>query len=65
MKDGIYFSNQDGGITYFILNEKIMMRLMGETYKVTKHFMFGEYKSPLQDMMVEKFDEAYEICRDW
>ena len=41
------------------------MRLMGETYRVTKHFMFGDYKGPLQDMMVEKFDEAYEICRDW
>ena len=65
MKDGIYFSNENGGITYFILNEKILMRLMGETYKVTKHFMFGDYKGPLQDMMVEKFDEAYEICREW
>ena len=65
MKDGIYFSNQDGGITYFILNEKIMMRLMGDTYKVTKHFMFGEYKSPLQPMMIEKFDEAYNNCENW
>ena len=38
MKDGIYFSNENGGITYFILNEKILMRLMGQTYKCTKHF---------------------------
>ena len=65
MKDGIYYTKENGGTTYFVLNEKILMRLMGETYRVTKHFMFGEYKSPLQDMMVEKFDEAYEICRDW
>ena len=65
MKDGIYFSNQDGGITYFILNEKILMRLMGETYKVTKHFMFGDYKSPLQPQMIEKFDEVYNECENW
>ena len=65
MKDGIYFSNQDGGITYFILNEKILMRLMGETYKVTKHFMFGDYKSPLQPQMIEKFDEVYNECETW
>ena len=65
MKDGIYFSNEDGGITYFILNERIMMRLMGNTYKVTKHFMFGKYKSPLQPMMIEKFDKAYDNCENW
>ena len=65
MKDGIYYTKANGGTTYFVLNEKILMRLMGETYKVTKHFMFGDYKSPLQPMMVEKFDEAYEICKDW
>jgi len=65
MKDGIYFSNQDGGITYFVLNERILMRLMGETYKVTKHFMFGEYESPLQPLMIEKFDEVYNELKDW
>ena len=46
MKDGIYYTPANGGTTYFVLNEKIMMRLLGETYKVTKHFMFGEYESP-------------------
>ena len=65
MKDGIYFSNQDGGITYFVLNGKILMRLMGETYKVTKHFMFGEYKTPLQPLMIEKLDEVYNECETW
>ena len=65
MKDGIYYTKANGGTTYFVLNEKILMRLMGETYRVTKHFMFGDDKGPLQDMMVEKFDEAYEICREW
>ena len=35
MKDGIYYARANGGTTYFVLNEKILMRLMGETYKVT------------------------------
>ena len=65
MKDGIYFSGENGGITYFILNEKILMRLMGQTYKCTKHFMFGEYKTPLQPLMIEKFDEVYNDVEQW
>ena len=65
MKDGIYYTRANGGTTYFVLNEKILMRLMGETYKVTKHFMFGDYKSPLQPMMIEKFDEAYNNSQNW
>ena len=47
------------------LNNKILMRLLGETYKVTKHFVFGDYVSPLQPMMVEKFDEAYNNSQNW
>ena len=65
MKDGIYYTKANGGTTYFVLNEKILMRLMGETYRITKHFMFGEYKSPLQPMMIEKFDEAWGNCETW
>ena len=65
MKDGIYFSNENGGITYFELNEKILMRLMGNTYRITKHFMFGDYKTPLQPQMIEHFDEVYNKCENW
>ena len=65
MKDGMYYAKANGGTTYFVLNEKIIMRLMGDTYKVTKHFMFGEYKSPLQSQMIESFDEVYNECKDW
>ena len=35
MKDGIYYSKANGGTTWFVLNEKILMRLMCETYKST------------------------------
>ena len=40
MKDGIYKSND---AIYFVLNEKILMKMMGNMYKTTKHFMFGDY----------------------
>ena len=62
-KDGIY--RGDYGITYFVLNERILMKHLGTIYKTTKHFMFGDYKSPLQDIMVEKFDEVYNNCKNW
>ena len=65
MKDGIYYTKANGGTTYFVLNEKIMMRLLGETYKVTKHFMFGKYQTPLQPQMIEHFDEVYNELKQW
>ena len=65
MKDGIYYTKANGGTTYFVLNNRILMRLLGETYKVTKHFVFGDYVSPLQPMMIEKFDEAYNNSQNW
>ena len=65
MKDGIYYTKANGGTTYFVLDDRILMKLLGETYKVTKHFVFGDYVSPLQPMMVEKFDEAYNNSQNW
>ena len=65
MKDGIYYSKANGGTTYFVLNEKILMRVLGETYKTTKHFMFGNYKTPLQPFMIDKFDEVYNNVKQW
>jgi len=41
MKNGIYRSDN---ATYYVLNEKILMRLMGEMYKTTKSFMQGDYE---------------------
>ena len=65
MKDGIYYSKANGGTTCFVLNEKILMRIMGETYKTTKHFVFGEYKTPLQPQMIKHFDEVYSNVKQW
>jgi len=65
MKDGIYYSKENGGTTWFVLDGKILMRMMGETYKTTKHFVFGEYKTPLQPQMIKYFDEVYNEVKQW
>ena len=62
MKDGIYKSND---AVYFVLNEKILMKILGSMYKTTKHFNFGEYQEPLKPQMIESFDEAYNEAKQW
>jgi len=62
MKDGIYKS--DNAI-YFVLDNKILMRIMGEMYKTTKSFMQGDWKEDLQTGMVEQFDEVYNEVKQW
>ena len=62
MKDGIYKSND---AIYFVLNEKILMKILGNVYKTTKHFNFGEYVEPLKPGMIEQFDEVYNECKNW
>ena len=62
MKDGIYRSDY---ATYFVLNEKILMRLMGETYKTTKSFMQGSYVTELNQGMIDEFDSTYNKVKSW
>ena len=62
MKDGIYKSDN---AVYFVLDNKILMRLMGEMYTTTKGFMQGDWKEDLRPEMVEKFDEVYNKCKNW
>jgi len=62
MKDGIYKSND---ATYFVLNGKVLMRIMGSMYKTTKHFMFGDWLQELQPGMIEDFDEVYNEAKKW
>ena len=49
MKDGIYKANN--GISYFILNEKILIKVLGTMYKTNKMFLFADWKYPLTDGM--------------
>ena len=49
MKDGIYRGEQ--GVTYFILNNKILLRHFNTVYKTTKHFVFGDWAYPLTNEM--------------
>ena len=51
MKNGIYKSDN---ATYYVLDGKILMNLMGEMYKTTKNFMQGDYKKELCKEIDEK-----------
>ena len=62
MKNGIYKSDN---ATYYVLNEKILMRLMGEMYKTTKSFMQGNYVTELNQGMIDGFDSAYNKVKSW
>ena len=62
MKDGIYRSDN---ATYYVLNEKILMTIMGEMYKTTKNFMQGNYEKELNQEMINEFDEAYNKAKSW
>ena len=65
MKDGIYYSRANGGTTWFVLNEKILMKIMGTVYKTSKHFVFGEWKQELQPEMIKEFDIVYNEVKQW
>ena len=62
MKDGIYKSND---AVYFVLNEKILMKMLGSMYKTTKHFNFGDCQEDLKPGMIEQFDEVYNEAKQW
>ena len=63
MKDGIYKASN--GISYFILNEKILIKVLGTMYKTNKMFLFADWKYPLTDGMKEQFTEAYNKVEQW
>ena len=65
MKDGIYYSKANGGTTWFVLNDKVLMKIMGIIYKTTKHFVFGDWVQPLQPGMYEEFDEMFNKVKQW
>jgi hypothetical protein len=62
MKNGIYRSDN---ATYYVLNEKILMTIMGEMYKTTKNFIQGSYEKELNQEMINEFDEAYNKAKSW
>ena len=62
MKDGIYKSND---AIYFVLNEKVLMKILGSMYKTTKHFNFGDWQEDLDPGMIEQFDEVYNEAKQW
>ena len=62
-KDGIY--EGDYGITYFVKDNKILLTHLGQTYRSTKHFVFGNWKYKLRPEMYEEFDDVYNKVKQW
>ena len=62
MKNGIYKSND---AVYFVLDGKVLMRIMGSMYKTTKHFMFGDWKQDLKPEMEKEFNKVYNESKNW
>tara|TARA_R110002020_G_scaffold90736_1_gene220952 strand:+ start:294 stop:494 length:201 start_codon:yes stop_codon:yes gene_type:complete len=62
-KDGIY--EGDYGITYFVKDNKILLTHLGQTYRSTKHFVFGNWRQELQPEMANQFDEVYNKVKQW
>ena len=62
-KDGIY--EGDYGITYFVKGNRILLTHLGNTYRSTKHFIFGNWKHKLRPEMYEEFDDVYNKVKQW
>ena len=62
-KDGIY--EGDYGITYFVKDNKILLTHLGQTYRSTKHFVFGNWRQNLPKNLVDQFDEVYNNVKQW
>ena len=62
-KDGIY--RGDYGITYFVLNNKVLLKHLGIIYKASPLFLYGNWAYPLTDAMVEQFDELHKKVKQW
>ena len=62
-KDGIY--EGDYGITYFVKDNKILLTHLGQTYRSTKHFVFGNWRQNLPTNLVDQFDEVYNSVKQW
>jgi len=62
MKDGIYRSDN---ASYYVLDGKILMSVMGKLYKTTKNFMQGDYYEELNQEMINEFDGAYSEVKNW
>ena len=62
-KDGIY--RGDYGITYFVLNGRVLLKHLGTIYKASPLFLYGNWAYPLTDAMVEQIDELHKKVKKW
>ena len=62
MKDGIYRSDN---ALYYVLDKKILMKLMGEWFKTNENFMQGDYVKELSPEIESQFDGVYNQVKNW
>ena len=62
MKDGIYKSAL---ATYYIKDNKILMKMKGKFYKTNENYMQGSFQAPLSEGMERNFNKAYEQVKYW
>ena len=62
MKDGIYKSDN---AVYYVLDKKILMKLMGEWYKTNENFMQGDYVKELSSGIKSEFSRVYNEVKNW
>ena len=62
-KDGIY--RGDYGITYFVLDGRVLLKHLGIIYKASPLFLYGKWVYPLTDAMIEQFDELHKKVKQW
>jgi len=56
-KDGIY--EGDYGVSYFVKDNRVLLKHLGVMYKASPLFLFGEYRYPLTKDMDDKFEIVY------
>ena len=63
MENGIY---KNENATFFVKDDKVIMRLKGSYYKTNENFMLAVKRvEPLSAGMINSFDRAYKGAPSW
>ena len=62
MENGVYRSDN---ALYYVLDKKILMKIMGEWYKTTENFMQGDYIDDLPSGIKDEFSRVYGEVKQW
>ena len=62
-KNGVY--EGDYGIRYFVHDGRVLLTHLGNTYKASPLFLFGNWREELLPEMVDQFSEVYNKSKQW